>query len=197
MYRIFLVIRCSPPSEISSNTNRKMSSGNESPFHSAVDAVFQNWTALQMAVSQGAAGAQSADIAKWMVGATVQWFSENKDLETYEVEDFLIDIVNQEFNVLVDDGSVIEISKLICDFHRLSTSRDCEAELKRRLEALPKCDLSKCQVDQGEAPDVDESDNLEGSNEDANESMDTTDEPEPEVQDPDGWTVVKTSKKKK
>ena len=58
-------------------------------FHTAVAAVFKNWTALQLAVSQGAAGPQSAAIATWMVEATVQWFAENKDLECYEVEDFL------------------------------------------------------------------------------------------------------------
>merc|ERR550519_2790963 len=86
----------------------------ETPFHSAVDAIFQNWTALQLSVSQGSAGPQSADIARWMVSATVQWFSENKNLECDEVEDFLTDIVNQEFNVLIDDGSVTETSKLVC-----------------------------------------------------------------------------------
>jgi len=167
----------------------------EAPFHSAVDAIFQNWTALQLAVSQGAAGAQSADIAKWMVSATVQWFSENKNLECYEVEDFLIDIVNQEFNVLIDDGSPAEISRLICDFYKLSRSRDSEDELNRRLQELPKCDLSKCQVDEGPS----EEENIECSN-DVNNSMSAlsleVDEPKPEEQDPDGWTVVKPRKKK-
>ena len=108
-------------------------------FHSAVDAVFQNWMALQFAVDQGTAGPQSADIAKWVVSATVQWFSENKNLEYDEVEDFLADIVNQEVNVLIDDGSVTETSKLVCDFYRLcsSSKEDWELEIKRRLQALP------------------------------------------------------------
>ena len=134
-------------------------------FHSAVDAVFQNWTALQLAVTQGAAGPQSANIAKWMVSATVQWFSENKNLEYDEVEDFLADIINQEFNVLIDDGSVTETSKLVCDFYRLcsSSKEDWEAEFKRRLQVLPKCDLSKCIVDKGEETleVVDEEENIE------------------------------------
>ena len=68
----------------------------ETTFHSAVEAIFQNWSALQLTVSQGAAGPESKDIAKWMVSATVQWFSENKDLECDEVEDFLITIINFE-----------------------------------------------------------------------------------------------------
>jgi pre-rRNA-processing protein TSR2 len=135
----------------------------ENPFHSAVEAVFQNWTALQFATSQGAAGPQSADIAKWMVSATVQWFSENKNLEFDEVEDFLLDIVNQEFDVLIDDGSVTETSKLVCDFYRLCSRGDCEAELKSRLQALPKCDLSKFIVDNRAETleEVDEEENVE------------------------------------
>ena len=72
--------------------NSKMS--NDNLFHSAVDAVFQNWMALQVAVAQDAAGPQSADIAKWMVSGTVQRFSENKNLDYDEVEDFLANIVN-------------------------------------------------------------------------------------------------------
>lgn len=179
------------------NESKKMSS--ENPFHSAVDAVFQNWTALQFAVSQAAAGPQSAAIAKWMVSATVQWFSENKNLEFDEVEDFLVDIVNQEFNVHIDDGSVTETSKLVCDFYRLCSRGDCEAELKRRLQALPKCDLSKCKVDEGAEAleDVDEEEeNIEQNTTTTNDSMDIDEQPKPEEQDPDGWTVVPSRKKK-
>ena len=161
--------------------------------------MFQNWTALQFAVDQGAAGPQSVDIAKWMVSATVQWFSENKDLEYDEVEDFLADIINQEFNVLIDDGSVTETSKLVCDFYRLCSlsKEDCEAEIKRRLQALPKCDLSKCKVDKGAETleDVDEEENIEQITAATND-MNIIEQPKPEEQDPDGWTMVKPRKKK-
>ena len=168
-------------------------------FHSAVDAVFQNWTALQLAVTQGAAGPQSANIAKWMVSATVQWFSENKNLEYDEVEDFLADIINQEFNVLIDDGSVTETSKLVCDFYRLcsSSKEDCKAEIERRLQVLPKCDLSKCKVDEGAEvlEDVDEEENIEQITAATND-MNINEQPKPEEQDPDGWVMVKPRKKK-
>ena len=169
----------------------------ENPFHSAVEAVFQNWTALQFAIRQGAAGPQSADIAKWMVSATVQWFSENKDLEFDEVEDFLLDTVNQEFDVLIDDDSVTETSRLICDFYRLCSREDCEAELKSRLQALPKCDLSKCKVDEGAEvlEDVDEEENIEQITAATND-MNINEQPKPEEQDPDGWVMVKPRKKK-
>lgn len=151
-------------------------------FRSAVDVVLQNWTALQLAVSQGAAGPQSAAIAKWMVEATVQWFSENKDLETYEVEDFLVDIVNQEFNLIIDDGSVVETSRLICEFFALSNSN--KEELTKRVKALPKCDLTSCKVE------PDESEEKENS-----EDIMETEEPNEPQEDPDGWTTVSRKKK--
>ena len=169
-------------------------------FHSAVDAVFQNWMALQVAVANDAAGPQSADIAKWMVSATVQWFCENKSLEYDEVEDFLADIVNQEFNVLIDDGSVTETSKLVCDFYRLCSSsrEDCEAEIKRRLQALPKCDLSKCKVSEG----AEELENVEQNSNNAdttttNDNMGKDEQPKPEEQDPDDELTGEPPKKKK
>jgi len=177
----------------------------ENPFHSAVEAVFQNWTALQFAIRQGAAGPQSADIAKWMVSATVQWFSENKDLEFDEVEDFLLDTVNQEFDVLIDDDSVTETSKLICDFYRLCSREDCEAELKSRLQALPKCDLSKCKVNEGAEAleNVDEKEeNVEPNSNNAdttttNDNVRKDEQPKPEEQDPDDDSTGEPPKKKK
>jgi hypothetical protein len=94
---------------------------------------------------------------------------------------------------------VTETSKLVCDFYRLCSSNkeDCEAEIKRRLQALPKCDLSKCKVDE-EAEileDVDEEENIEQITTATND-MDIDESPKPEEQDPDGWTTVKPRKKK-
>ena len=105
---------------------------------------------MQLAVNQGAGGPQSEAIATWMVEATVQWFAENKDLETYEVEDFLADVVHQEFNVLVEDGSVAEISQMICEFYKLSMAGN-HCEFRNRLQKIPqKCDLNQCKVESDE-----------------------------------------------
>ena len=180
------------------NESKKMSSDNL--FHSAVDAVFQNWPALQFAVDQGAAGPQSANIAKWMVSVTVQWFSENKNLEYEEVEDFLADIVNQEFNdVFIDDGSVTETSKLVCDFYRLCSlsKENCRLEINRFLQAVTDCDLSKCKVDKRAEilADIDEEENIEQITAATND-MNINEQPKPEEQDLDGWTMVKPRKKK-
>jgi len=117
-------------------------------FHIAVEAIFKNWTALQMAVKQGSAGPQSQAIASWLVEATVQWFSENKNLEVFEVEEYLEDILNHEFNLVVDDGSVKETGKLVCEYYNICTDSNITAEsVYEKLKKLPKCDLSQYKVD--------------------------------------------------
>jgi len=193
-------LKVQPPDELTDVT--------ETPFYSAVNAIFQNWTALQLIVSQGAAGSESANIAKWMVTATVQWFSDNEDLECYEVEDFLLDIINQEFNVQMDDGSEKDVSKLVCEFYKLSSSPKYKAEFERRFQELPKCDLTKCQVnDQETSKDnhVEAEDNNDIKNE-SEEEIPTliasenngqkreNHEYEPETRDSNGPTAAKRMK---
>lgn len=162
-------------------------------FHEAVGSVFQNWTALQLAVTQGAAGPQSSAIAKWMVEATVQWFAENKDLECYEVEEFLTEVISNEFNVIIDDGSLREVSQLICEFYALAISvkEESRAELLRRLQALPKCDLSQCKVEDAEA----ETNGMEVDDDDDDDDETPKFSVQTNKPDDDGWTVVSRKKK--
>ena len=118
-------------------------------FKMAVEAIINNWTALQMGVDQNAAGPESKAIAAWIPNATVQWFSENKDLQPDEVEDFLLDIINQYFkDFLIQDGSAEETSKLVCKFYTLANNRSVDDDsFKTSLQALvPKCDLSGCKI---------------------------------------------------
>ena len=177
--------------------------GTNQYFYTACDAILKNWTALQLAVSNEAAGPQSKDIAQWMVDAVVQWFNENKDLEAYEVADFLEQIIAQEFHLQIDDGSSDEVGTTICEFYQLCSSSKTSEEIISKIRSLPKCDLSLCQIDgerdklssekstleeQMSGMEVDnstipESSKLNGANNLINEP------------DPDGWMVVGRKKK--
>ena len=173
-------------------------------FRTAVDAVLKNWTALQLAVSQGAGGHQSQAIGEWMAGAVVQWFSENQNLEPYEVTEFLEQIINQEFNLLIDDGSSDEIGTMICDFYRLCTSNKSTDEIISKIHSLPKCDLTRCQVsDKNEGNELDHVEKQMDSMEvdspvtcsTANSlSNVSSDRPNCEA-DSDGWVVVERKKR--
>jgi len=171
-------------------------------FRTAVEAILKNWTALQLAVHQASAGRDSQAIADWLVDAACHWVSTNKDLAISEVVDFFESILYQEMHLLIEDGSTEEVANLILDFY-VKCSTLNEEDVIAAVRTLPKCDLSKCQVtDQsyGEATapepiEMDTSDQLL----DAIEGMVTEDErpqEEPSGPDPDGWEVVKSTKKK-
>jgi len=171
-------------------------------FRTAVEAILKNWTALQLAVHQASAGRDSQAIADWLVDAACHWVSSNRDLAISEVVDFFESILYQEMHLLIEDGSTEEVANLILDFY-VKCSTLNEEDVIAAVRTLPKCDLSKCQVtDQsyGEATapepiEMDTSDQLL----DAIEGMVTEDErpqEEPSGPDPDGWEVVKSTKKK-
>ena len=172
-------------------------------FRTSVDAILKNWTALQLAVSQGAAGHHTSAIAEWMIDAVVQWFGENENLEPYEVTEFLETILNQEFNLVVDDGSTDEIGTTICDFYQLCIcSNKSNDEILGKIHSLPKCDLSRCRILDGNEETCQNQDQLEQqmdsmqveNSESSSHQNNTTETPKLEV-DPDGWVVVGRKKK--
>lgn len=182
-------------------------------FHASVDAIFKNWTALQLAVSQGAGGTQSNAIADWMVDAVVQWFKENENLAPYEVTEFLEQIINQEFNLIVDDGSTDEIGTTVCEFFQLCSSSKSNDEIMNKIRSLPKCDLSKCTIDgqtneeetitinqnklEEQMRNLDpimEVDHDSASASDPSNNSNCANEPKTEP-DSDGWVVVERKKK--
>ena len=62
---------------------------------------------------------------------TENWFYQNKDLESYEVADFLEEIISNEFNLRIDDGSPEEIARTVCDYFSIcSTSSEENVRIK-------------------------------------------------------------------
>lgn len=110
-----------------------------------------------MAVSHGFGGAESQQKADWMSFAVDQWFSENANIEIYELEDFLTDVMNTEFDTLIDDGSLREISQMICGCYKLCQQGD-ETTLREKLEKLPQPALQNCvrQPEQDQGSDDEE-----------------------------------------
>jgi len=166
-------------------------------FNTAVDAIFKNWSALQLAVSHGSGGPQSAAKAEWMIEVTENWFYENKELNPYEVTDFLEDIINQEFNLIINDGSSDEIGRLLCEYFVLCGSGS--ENVLAKIQTLPKCDLSKCKVENDDG-DVEDMEGLDNEVSDQVEGMeiqnDVVEEPQESLTDPDGFTMVSSRKKK-
>ena len=137
-------------------------------------------------------GPQTKEKAEWLIGATENWFYENEDLQDWEVGDFLEDVISAEFNLQIDDGSTIEIGRKICEYYEFCSKNE-ESAIRTKLLSLPRCDLSKCKVE-------DEEDEMEESDEHKEivkiENLEISEKKEPLV-DEDGFQMVTTKKKKK
>ncbi|XP_052214011.1 pre-rRNA-processing protein TSR2 homolog isoform X2 [Dreissena polymorpha] len=135
-------------------------------FRGAVDRILGNWPVLKLAVTHGFGGADSQAKAEWLVGAIYQWFTENANIETYELEDFLEDVLNTEFDTIADDGSLPEVAKMICGCYKLCQHGD-DVQLRERLDKLPPCNLANCQpaaVTEQELGHISSGDEDEGEN---------------------------------
>ncbi|XP_062367992.1 pre-rRNA-processing protein TSR2 homolog [Cinclus cinclus] len=80
-------------------------------FAEGVRAVLGGWAALQLAVAQGFGGPQGAEKAAWLSSALLDFFTQNADLEQEEVEDFLAEVMDNEFDTVVEDGSLQQVSR--------------------------------------------------------------------------------------
>uniref|UniRef100_A0A8D2GR71 Pre-rRNA-processing protein TSR2 homolog n=1 Tax=Urocitellus parryii TaxID=9999 RepID=A0A8D2GR71_UROPR len=75
-------------------------------FRAGVRAALEAWPALQIAVENGFGGVHSQEKAEWLGGAVEDYFIRNADLELDEVEDFLGELMTNEFDTVVEDGSL-------------------------------------------------------------------------------------------
>ncbi|XP_044539316.1 pre-rRNA-processing protein TSR2 homolog isoform X1 [Gracilinanus agilis] len=80
-------------------------------FGAGVRAVLEAWPALQIAVENSFGGVHSREKAQWLEGVVEDYFLQNADLEQDEVEDFLSDVMSAEFDTLVEDGSLPQVSQ--------------------------------------------------------------------------------------
>eukprot|EP00092_Neocalanus_flemingeri_P020571 GFUD01022286.1.p1 GENE.GFUD01022286.1~~GFUD01022286.1.p1 ORF type:complete len:170 (-),score=50.98 GFUD01022286.1:73-582(-) len=164
-------------------------------FKHAIDAIFKNWSALQLAIAHQSGGPQSKEKAEWLVGATEAWFYENKDLQDWEVGDFLEDVVLTEFNLQIDDGSLVEIGRKICEYFEFC-SKNNESDIRTKLLSLPRCDLAKCQVEEDDDNDMEETQDVTDESEVKIDNLEISEKQEPVV-DEDGFQMVSSKKKKK
>ncbi|XP_078596488.1 pre-rRNA-processing protein TSR2 homolog [Branchiostoma floridae x Branchiostoma japonicum] len=187
-------------------------------FRDSVKSVLDGWTVLQLAVHHGFGGVHSAAKAEWMVDAVSQWFQENADIDPCELEDFLAEVLNNEFDTVADDGSLAQVAQQICGSYRLCR-QGRHQEVLSRIQQLPKAQLSGCVAATG--PEDDDDGEEDEKEEEKDEDMEVTpsssiengphqkteaaNTPNTSAQDmesqsqediDDGWTVV-TKKKKR
>uniref|UniRef100_A0AC11CIT1 TSR2 ribosome maturation factor n=1 Tax=Ovis aries TaxID=9940 RepID=A0AC11CIT1_SHEEP len=188
-------------------------------FGAAVRAALEAWPALQVsgaavgikiAVDNGFGGVHSQEKAEWLGGAVEEYFFRNADLELDEVEDFLGELMMNEFDTVVEDGSLPQVSQqLQTMFHHFQ--RGDRAALKEMASLITQ---RKCKVRATALPTAGETDEDDDANSVEEMEVAATNDgaatdgvcPQPEPSGPDsqtikeedivedGWTIVRRKK---
>uniref|UniRef100_A0A8C9PT11 Pre-rRNA-processing protein TSR2 homolog n=1 Tax=Spermophilus dauricus TaxID=99837 RepID=A0A8C9PT11_SPEDA len=183
-------------------------------FRAGVRAVLEAWPALQIAVENGFGGVHSQEKAEWLGGAVEDYFIRNADLELDEVEDFLGELMTNEFDTVVEDGSLPQVSQqLQTMFHHFQKGdgaalREMASHITQKKCKVKATALKAAKETDGDQDDADSVEEMEVKGVTATNDGATTDgvSPQPEPSDPnsqnikeediveDGWTIVRRKK---
>lgn len=81
----------------------------------AITLALNNWPALTLAVQSNWGGPNSDDKRDWLCGAISEMLSDRPETDTEDLEDVLIQVMNDEFDVVVDDESAAAVADQIMD----------------------------------------------------------------------------------
>ncbi|KFY13375.1 hypothetical protein V492_03314 [Pseudogymnoascus sp. VKM F-4246] len=155
------------------------------------------WPALTLAVQNNWGGPNSSDKRDWFGGAISEYVTSSAEVDEEDVEAMLVQVMLDEFEVAVDDGSAGEVADDI-----IRIRGECEKgnfggveELKRRWEGR----RGKQVVGQEVQGDEDESESDESESEDEDVEMGEPaaprEKPAPQI-DEDGFETVVSRKKR-
>ncbi|GIJ99092.1 hypothetical protein Aspvir_001216 [Aspergillus viridinutans] len=167
-----------------------------------------NWPALTLAVQSNWGGPTSSDKRDWLCGAISDMINERPETDALDLEDVLIQVMNDEFDVVVDDESAAPVAAQIMAI-REQTARGEFGFVQELWEAWQKKGQQKgnnvaAAFKRVEAEDDEDTDDEEDEDED-DEDVDMGEAPalvrapreriEPEV-DEDGFTKVVGKKRR-
>ncbi|KAI9750080.1 MAG: hypothetical protein M1815_002041 [Lichina confinis] len=82
-------------------------------FELGVSIAMFSWPALSIAVDNGWAGPDSKEKREWFVGVVCDMFTEKADIEVDDVQEMLLDVMDQEFQVVLEDDSDYDVAQRI------------------------------------------------------------------------------------
>ncbi|CAK6977997.1 pre-rRNA-processing protein TSR2 homolog [Scomber scombrus] len=174
------------------------SSASREPFTQGVSAVLNSWPVLQIAVDNGFGGVYGQQKADWLVDVVQQYFHDNADLQQYEVEDFISQLMDQEFDTVVDDGSLPQVSKQLIQMFS-QWKQGALQQLSHTVQSLTQKKTQRAKVTAPPTESDQESDEetqmeCEASSPSVSKQTDHPPPPPPSQDEEDGWTVVRKKK---
>ena len=174
-------------------------------FLKVIEQLLDEWPALQVAIDNGMGGCYAREKKEWMSKVIQDFFRQNQGLQPNEVGDYIDEIMNNEFDTIIQDGSLQLLSNLLCKFYKFCDDEKYD-EVNRMLEERRKFNANKTTEIPLIAPmnslaidhrnsnqqSIDEHSIETNSFEDRN--FEGTKQPT-NHKDDDGWTVVQRKKR--
>jgi pre-rRNA-processing protein TSR2 len=162
----------------------------------AITLTLNNWPALSLAVQSNWGGPTSSDKRDWLCGAISDMLRDRPETDAEDLEEVLIQVMNDEFDVAVDDESAADAADMIMEL-KAQTDRGEFSIVQEMLETYQKKSGNRSaagQFQRVEAADEDqETDGEEDDDEEMGEAPTLVRAPreraEPEIDD-DGFTKV-------
>ncbi|KAL4919879.1 Pre-rRNA-processing protein TSR2-domain-containing protein [Aspergillus aurantiobrunneus] len=166
------------------------------------------WPALTLAVTSNWGGPTSSDKRDWLCGAISEMIVERPETDAEDLEDVLIQVMNDEFDVVVDDESAAEVAMRIMEIRKMAERgefgtvramwEDWERKRAQKGGGVAVTGFRRGEDEENET-DEEEDDDEEGGDVDMGEAPELVRAPrervEPEI-DEDGFTKVVGKKKR-
>ena len=175
-----------------------------SKFELGVSLILHNWPALSTAVAEQWGGPESADKRDWFAGAIADFCSTQPLSDSEDVEDMLLQIMEDEYELVVDDGSEVVVARDIMRI-RDECSRGDYVMVDTLLERWEsKKGKNKAPAIMRAGPQSDDEDSVDDEDSAEEDDVQMTDAPSPRPSkektapeiDDEGFTKVQGKKKR-
>lgn len=170
----------------------------QSAFDHGIWYALSLWPALHVAVQNSWGGADSEEKRDWFAGAVSDLFNGRQDTDAEDLEAFLLQIMQDEFDCNVEDETEVEIARTVLVLRKSLLEADLSAfeALERRWKSrgMMKADVQVVDNGDGEVDDDDDDDEMDDGDDRAPQGVQQAPrEPREKPQvvvDDDGFTKV-------
>lgn len=182
-------------------------------FSNSVKETLRVWPVLTLARQHGFCGADYQIKEEWLCESIIQIFKDNDLVYPDELEDFVSEALYNEFDTIVEDGSLIEVCTKLCGYYDLCKKGNVAvvaAEVQKMQATQPKVE-AKQQKEENESEsseddDDDKKTNVnsftmdvdmdEGGTGASSSNGERGQNSKQKEYDEDGWEIVRRSKKR-
>uniref|UniRef100_A0A3Q1G4P6 Pre-rRNA-processing protein TSR2 homolog n=1 Tax=Acanthochromis polyacanthus TaxID=80966 RepID=A0A3Q1G4P6_9TELE len=146
-----------------------------------------------IAVDNGFGGVYGQQKADWMVDVVQQYFHDNADLQPSEVEDYLSDLMDQEFDTVVEDGS---LPQTFCCSLFSQWQQGALQQLKHTINTLTQNQNHRAKVTAPPTQEESSDDEAQVMEVDSSGPLVSRSQPRlpQDEEEEDGWTLVRKKK---